>query len=431
MDLDFSEEQDMLRTMVRGVCADVAPLTVVREMEDDATGYPADLWKQLGELDLIGLLIPEEFGGSGMSMLEGAILYEELGRALAPTPHFVSAVLGAGVLLAGGSDEQKAAWLPSVARGEVVLSTAWLEPDRGFGVRGIATTASSSDDGGYVLSGVKRHVPFAAAADRLVVLARTGDTRSSADVALFLVDPHADGVSLEQEFSVASDTQYRVRLDDVRVSGADRIGDADWSTWDEVMHDGIILLAAQAIGGARYALEITNQYAKDREQFDKPLGAFQAIAHYLADAKTNVDGGTLLVYEAAWARAEGRSVARLAPMAKLFACQTFRDVTAMGEQVFGGVGFTLEYDIQLYFRRAKQLQISWWNDRYLEELIAAEVLDGAAAAGDDVTGFLFENPLGLGPSANTPPVGLGPQQDLTTAFEPERTRYKPTSGKMA
>jgi alkylation response protein AidB-like acyl-CoA dehydrogenase len=141
------------------------------------------------------------------------------------------------------------------------------------------------------------------------------------------------------------------------------------------MHDGIILLAAQAVGGARYALDITVQYAKDRHQFDKPLGAFQAISHYLADAKTNVDGATLLAYEAAWARAEGRDVEKLAPMAKLFACQTFRDVTAMAQQVFGGVGFTLEYDIQLYFRRAKQLQISWWNDRYLEELIAAAVLD--------------------------------------------------------
>jgi alkylation response protein AidB-like acyl-CoA dehydrogenase len=145
--------------------------------------------------------------------------------------------------------------------------------------------------------------------------------------------------------------------------------------WDEVMHDGIILLAAQAAGGARYALEITVQYAKDRQQFDKPLGAFQAIAHYLSDAVTTVDGAETLVYEAAWARDTGKSIARLAPMAKLFACQTFRDVTAMAQQVFGGVGFTVEYDIQLYFRRAKQLQISWWNDRYLEELIAADVLD--------------------------------------------------------
>ena len=121
------------------------------------------------------------------------------------------------------------------------------------------------------------------------------------------------------------------------------------------------------------------QYAKDRRQFDKPLGAFQAIAHYLADAVTAVDGAETLVWEAAWARDAGRSHARLAPMAKLFACQTFRDVTAMAQQVFGGVGFTVEYDIQLYFRRAKQLQLSWWDDRYLEELIAADVLDTARA----------------------------------------------------
>jgi alkylation response protein AidB-like acyl-CoA dehydrogenase len=132
------------------------------------------------------------------------------------------------------------------------------------------------------------------------------------------------------------------------------------------------------MGGAERALEITVQYAKDRKQFDKPLGAFQAIAHYLADAATAVDGGKTLVYEAAWARSHGRPIERLAPMAKLFACQTWRDVTAMCQQVWGGVGFTIEYDIQLYFRRAKQLQITWWDPQRLEERIAADVLDGDA-----------------------------------------------------
>ena len=127
--------------------------------------------------------------------------------------------------------------------------------------------------------------------------------------------------------------------------------------------------------GPSQALDITVQYAKDREQFDKPLGAFQAIAHYLADAVTAVDGGTTLVHEAAWARAEGRPVDTLAPMAKLFACRTYRDVTAMAQQVFGGIGFTVDFDIQLYFRRAKQLQVSWWDTRYLEELVASAVLD--------------------------------------------------------
>jgi alkylation response protein AidB-like acyl-CoA dehydrogenase len=145
------------------------------------------------------------------------------------------------------------------------------------------------------------------------------------------------------------------------------------------MLDGIILLAAWAMGGAERAVEMTVDYAKERKQFDKPLGAFQAISHYLADATTNVDGGKALVYEAAWARGEGRDVSRLAPMAKLFACQTYRDVTAMCQQVWGGVGFTIEYDIQLYFRRAKQLQITWWDGPYLEELIAADVLDREAS----------------------------------------------------
>jgi alkylation response protein AidB-like acyl-CoA dehydrogenase len=167
--------------------------------------------------------------------------------------------------------------------------------------------------------------------------------------------------------------------------GADaRIGPAGsgWATWDAVMHDAIVLLAAQAMGGARRALDITVQYAKDRRQFDKPLGAFQAIAHYLSDAVTAVDGGTSLVHEAAWARATGRPEARrLAAMAKLFACQTYRDVTAMAQQVFGGIGFTVEFDIQLYFRRAKALQLSWWDTRYLEELVAAAVLDGGAPGG--------------------------------------------------
>jgi len=209
-----------------------------------------------------------------------------------------------------------------------------------------------------------------------VVLARTGT--GEADVDLFLVEPGASGVTLTQQRSLSSDTQYKVELDAVRVSVADRIGStgSGWSTWNTVMHDAIILLAAQAAGGAEKALEITVQYAKDRVQFDKPLGAFQAIAHYLADAATNVDGAKTLVYEAAWAQSHGVSITRLAPMAKLFACQTYRDVTAMAEQVWGGVGFTIEYDIQLYFRRAKQLQLTWWDTRFLEELVAADVLDG-------------------------------------------------------
>lgn len=374
LDLEFTAEQEMLRETVRGVCATASPLSVVRELEDDPTGYSSDLWKQLGHLDLIGLQLPEEYGGSGMTALEGVVVYEELGRALAPSPHFVSAVLSGGALVRAGSSEQKSEWISRIATGESIMTPAWLEPENGFGPKGVQVRATP-DGGGFVLSGVKRHVSFAGAASRLIVLARTGDGLD--DVDLFLVDPSSPGVRLTQQFSLASDTQYRVDLDGVRAGTADRIGPAGsgWSTWSEVMYDAIIMAGAQAVGGAQHALAITVQYAKDRYQFDKPLGAFQSLAHYLADATTAVDGAEGLVHEAAWARSVGRDVSMLAPMAKLFACQTFRDVTATAQQIFGGIGFTLEFDIQLYFRRAKQLQMSWWDNRYLEELVAAAVLD--------------------------------------------------------
>ena len=397
MELDLSPEQEMLREAVRGVCEQHAPLSVVRSLEDDPVGYPEKLWSQLAALDLCGLVLPDELGGAGTSLLDAAVVYEELGRALAPSPHFVSCVMSAGAIRRAGTGKQHEAWLASIARGEAIVTPAWLEPDRGFGPRGVALRAEAADGagkGGWRLTGVKRHVVFARAADRLLVLARTGD--QAGDVEMFLVAPDADGVTLVEQQTLASETQYRVEIAGVAVRDEDRLGSggatggragspgspgSPWEAWEAAMLDGVVLLAAQAAGGAAHALDITVEYAKTRHQFDKPLGAFQAIAHYLADAATRVDGARTLVYEAAWAASEGRSIERLAPMAKLFACETFRDVTAMGQQVFGGVGFTVDYDIQLYFRRAKQLQLSWWDTRELEERIAATVLDAPVGAG--------------------------------------------------
>ncbi len=374
MDLDFTEEHEMLREMVRGVCAEYAPLEVVRELENHEQGLPEAFWKQLVELGLVGILVPEEYGGQGQSLLEAAILYEEFGRALAPSPHFVSAVLSASALAIAGSEEQKKAWLPGIAGGDRVLAPAWLEPRSGFGPKGVKLRAEAEGDG-FVLDGTKMHVNYAAIADRLVVLARTGEAEGAID--LFLVDPKAAGVTLSQRENLGSETTYRVDLEGVRVAASDRIGAAGsgWETWSAVMNDAIVLAAAQAAGGAKAALEMTVDYAKTREQFGKPLGAFQSISHYLADAATQIEGGSTLVYEAAWKRSVGQETTLHAPLAKLFMCHAYRDITAMCQQVWGGVGFTIEYDIQLYFRRAKQLQMSWYDERMLGELVAAQELD--------------------------------------------------------
>jgi alkylation response protein AidB-like acyl-CoA dehydrogenase len=374
LNLDFTEEQEMLRRTVRGLLTSSCPISTVRELEDDPIGYSPLVWKQLAELDLIGLLLPEAYGGSEMTALEGVVVYEELGRSMAPVPHFVSAVLCGSVLAKAGSEEQRSEWLPKIVSGDAVLTPAWLEPESGFGPAGVQMRAVPDGDG-FRLTGTKRHVSFARAATRLLVLARTGPLPE--DVDLFLVAPDSAGIRLSQKFSIASDAQYDVQFDQVLVDSADRVGPASsgWSTWQEVMKDGCILLAAQAMGGAHAALDMTVQYAKDRHQFDKPLGAFQAIAHGLSDAVTTVDGGDTLVYQAAWARSVNRPTDRIAPMAKLFACRTYRDVTALAQQDFGGIGFTLEVDVQMHFRRAKQLQLSWWDSRYLEELVASAVLD--------------------------------------------------------
>jgi alkylation response protein AidB-like acyl-CoA dehydrogenase len=374
VNLEFSSEQLALREMVRGVVNEHAPLEVVRKLEDDPKGFPPALWKPLAELGVLGVLVPEAYGGAAQTLLEAAIIQEELGRGLAPSPHLPSSIVGGGVLALAGSEAQKREWLPKLCDGSAILPPAWLEPDRGCGPVGVQLRAEP-DGERFRLSGVKWHVPFASAATRMIVLARTGSRER--DIDLFLVDPNAEGVKLTQQLSIGSDTHYQVEFQGVRVPESARIGAASsgWASFERVMHDAIILVAAQAMGGAARALEITVDYAKVRKQFDKPLAAFQAIAHYLADAATVVDGGKALVYEAAWARSVGKDVSRLAPMAKLFACQTYRDVTAICQQVWGGVGFTVEYDIQLYFRRAKQLQLTWWDTRMLEELVAASLLD--------------------------------------------------------
>lgn len=372
MDLLFTEEQNMLRDMTHTLCADYSTPEVVRKMENDPNGVPTELWQQMSRAGLLGILIPEEHQGMGLGMIDCAVAYEEFGRSLAPGPYFESAVMSAGAIRSAGGVQTDL--LAEIASGESIVVPAWLEVDRGFGPDGVQLHAERSAES-YVLNGTKRHVFYAAAAKQLLVLARTGAAPSAID--LFLVDTNAPGVTMEQQKSMASDTQYKVTFENVRVPVTNRIGPegGGWKAWEAAMYDGIILLAAYAAGGAERALEITVQYSKDREQFGKPIGAFQALAHYMADASTVVDGAKMLVQEAAWAHANGKDVKRLAPMAKLFACKTFRDVTAMAQQVHGGIGFTLDYDIQLFYRRAKQLQMNWWDANYLEGLIAADILD--------------------------------------------------------
>lgn len=375
MDLTFTPEQELLRSTVREMLERHSTPGMVRSLEDDPIGYRPELWEQLATLDLTGLAIPEPYGGAGQGALEIVVLYEELGRALCPSPHFTTAVIAAGVLSACGTEEQRSEWLPRIVRGEAVIGSAWLEPERGCGPEGVRMRAERSGDS-YALTGAKMLVPFASSATRLLTLARTG--RAPRGVDAFLVDPGTPGISLAQMKTIGSDAAYLVAFDGAPVPSSARLGleeGAGWPAWEETSIDGMIALAAQAIGGAERAHEMAVAYAKERVQFGRPIGGFQGVAHPLADTATEIAGGKVLVWEAAWARATGRRAGILAAMAKMYACDVFRRTTKVGQQILGGIGFTRDIDMQLYFRRAKQLEVTWWDPRFLEDRIAAAELD--------------------------------------------------------
>jgi len=358
MDLAFTEEQEMLRQTVRELCAKHSSPDVVRALETDERGYSLSFYEQLARTDLLGLTIPDEYGGAGQSALENVVVYEELGRALASSPHLGSAVIAAGVLLAGGSDQQKKEWLPKIVSGEATFSPAWLEAGGSNGPESVKATAKNDH-----ITGEKVLVPFANTVARLLVSARDGDT-----VGLFLVEPK--DVSLTRVSTIGLDAEFNVTLQD---TPAEKI--ADWSAWEDASNDALIALAGYATGGAERALELSLAYANEREQFGRKIGSFQGIAHPLADIATEIQGGRVLSYEAAWTRAHGKPLGPLPAMAKMYTADVFRRATKLGQQVYGGIGFTLEIDMQLYFRRAKQLELQWWEPRYLERVIAAAELD--------------------------------------------------------
>lgn len=376
MNLDLNEEQQMLRDSLRKMLADQSSVKIVREMEKDATGYPKALWKSLAEMGITGLTLAEEFGGSGLGSVDLVVVFEELGRALCPAPVLETAVISAGIIALAGSDAQKKEWLPRIAAGEAVLTPAFLEPDGSFKSAGVQLKAEKGADG-YRLNGKKFFVGFANSADRLVTLVRSGAGEAGIDI--LLVDPKAKGVTLTKTESHALDARYQVTFENVAVPISERIGAAGsgWNTWCTVRLDMMVAQSAWFVGCAAHALELTTTYAKERVQFDRVIGSFQAVAHQLADSLTGIAGSRYLTWKAAWAKDGGRAeFPRLAASAFLRASEAGRFATRTGHQIFGGIGFTNDIDVQLFYRRTKQNLYAWIDTGTLEDVVAADLIDG-------------------------------------------------------
>ena len=375
MDFALSEEQEMLKKMARDFLENECPKTLVREMEEDDKGYSPELWKKMADLGWMGLVFPAEYGGEGMAFLDLAVLVEELGRALVPGPYMSTVVYCGLPILEAGTEEQKKELLPQIAKGELIATLALTEPSASWDPVGVETTASADGDD-FVISGTKLFISDAHVANCLLCVARTKQSADPEDgITVFLVDAKSPGLSMTALKTIGSDKQFEVVFDNVRVPRKNVLGEVDkgWAVVKTLLPQAILAQCALMVGGAQQVLEMTVNYAKERVQFGRPIGSFQAIQHKCADMATDVDGCRFITYQAAWKLSEGLPCALEVSMAKAWVSEAYRRTCAEGHQIHGGIGFIKDHDMQLYYRRAKTSELLFGDADYHRELVAQQI----------------------------------------------------------
>jgi alkylation response protein AidB-like acyl-CoA dehydrogenase len=365
----FSEEQEELRRTVRSFLEQKSPESEVRRLMETTEGYDPAVWEQMGsQLGLQGLHIPEEFGGSGYTYVELIVVLEEMGRALLTAPYFSTVVLAGNALVHSGDDAAKKELLPGIASGETIATLAFTEENGRWDESGITMTAKKDGDG-YALDGTKMFVLDGHTASVILVAART-----DAGVSLFSVAGDASGLT-RTPLSTMDQTRKQARLEfsgtPAKLIGTEGEG---WSTLERVLDLAAVGLAAEQVGGAQYCLEMAVQYAKDRVQFGRPIGSFQAIKHKCADMLLEVESAKSAAYYAGWCAAElNDELPSVASLAKAYCSEAYFHVTAENIQIHGGIGFTWEHPAHLYFKRAKSSELLLGDPTYHRELLAQRI----------------------------------------------------------
>jgi alkylation response protein AidB-like acyl-CoA dehydrogenase len=377
MDFGFSEEQEMLRQSAREFLEGECPMTYVRQMMDDQRGYSEEQWKKMAELGWTGLIVAEEYGGAGLDMVDLVVVLEEMGRVVMPGPFFASVVLGGIALDLGGSAEQKKRHLPDLAAGKTKATLAQVEESGRWDAEGIQLAAEASG-GGFSLTGTKLFVHDAHNADILIVPVRTGGSGTDG-ITLLIVDAKGRGVSTRVLKTMDQTRKLcEVQFDGATVGADGVLGEVGhgWPLLDRIIDRGKVALCAEMCGGAQKVLEMSVDYAKVREQFGRPIGSFQAIQHKCANMMVQVESAKSATYYAAWAVANDVAEAHLAAcMAKAYCSDAYRYTSAEGIQIHGGIGFTWEHDMHLYFKRAKGSEVTFGDATWNRELVAQVVLD--------------------------------------------------------
>ena len=371
MDLGLSETQQMLKNSAREFLAQECQPTLVREMEEDAKGHSPQLWQKMTGLGWTGLAFPEEYGGAGGDFLDLAILIEEMGRALVPSSFFSTVVLGGLTVLDVGNTEQRQDLLPNICQGQIIMTLALTEPSASFEPSGIQVGARRDGDD-YIIDGTKLFVPDALVADGLIVVARTSENEEpTSGITNFLVPTTSLGVNISPLDTVADDKQCEVVFDQVRVPESAILGEVDmgWPIVERAMQRAAAGKCMEMLGGAEAVLDLTVEYAKQRVQFGRPIGSFQAVQHQCAEMATQVECCRYVAYQAAWNIADGGSSGTPVSMAKAFISESYRKVCAIAHQSHGAIGFTKDHNLQLYTRRARAQEVAFGDASYHKERV--------------------------------------------------------------
>jgi alkylation response protein AidB-like acyl-CoA dehydrogenase len=363
MQFGLSESQQILKDTARKFFAGESPIAAVRKSMETDTAYDAALWTKLAEQGFTGIIAPEEFGGMGLGKVELILLMEEAGYALLPGPFFSTVALAGSVIEACGSPEQKKKYLGSIAAGQARSTVALVEAAGSWDVESLKINAA-----GNKLTGTKLFVTDAAVADFIVVVARDG---------VYIVDAKAPGLHIEPMKGM--DLVRKIYSIEFKSTQAEMLGDSGGLAG--ALNVATAALCAEMTGGMQRALELTVAYAKTRKQFGKPIGIFQAVQHLCADMYLETESSRSATYYAAWALEENTPDAAVSvSVAKMYASDAARNVGNRGIQVHGGMGFTWENDIHLYYRRAKASETMLGDATFHRERIARLVIDGAAVS---------------------------------------------------
>lgn len=357
-DLSLTSEQELLRSAVREFVGRECPLAAVRRIVEEENGFSMDLWQKIADLGWPGILIPPTYGGEGGTLTDAAVLYEEMGAGLLPSPHHSSAVLGALILLRAGSEEQKQRLLPAIARGERILALAFTEAHYGWGPEHVGMEATSGD-GTFVLDGTKQFVPDAGIADELICVARTGPPEEGQQgLTLFLVDSDAAGVERRPMAGFVGEPLYEVTFSNVELSAEHVIGETHqgWEALVPALDTGTTVLCAYMAGASRRVYELSLDYAQRRVQFGQPIAGFQRVQDRLIDMVNHADAARWTAYEAAWKLESGKPGGPEAvSVAKAVAGEGFYQVCESSHHVHAGVGSDKAYGLYLYTERSRSL----------------------------------------------------------------------------